>query len=113
MVEIPHNTAREYPDKGFDIVSCFVHDPFRSALNLLQQDTPGHELSRSLVNIFGVKKGFRFKLTHSHTGAPFYGNGRFERGVSASRWLGSIKHAAPVIIIVLWADVTFDDHSGL
>jgi hypothetical protein len=41
---------------------------------------------------------------------PFNG---FERGVRASCWLGSRKHAAPVIIIVLWAYVTLDDHSGL
>ena len=90
----------------------FVHDPFHSVFNFLQQDAPGHELSRSLHDIFGVKKSFWIKVTHSHTRAPFNGNGRFKRGVRPSRWVGSRKHAAPVIVSVLWTYVAFDGHSG-
>jgi hypothetical protein len=35
MVEIAHNAIREYPDKGFDVVCCFMHDPFRIVLTTL------------------------------------------------------------------------------
>jgi hypothetical protein len=48
MVEIAHNTVRKYPDEGFNIVSRFVYDTFHSAFDFLQQDAPGHKLSRSL-----------------------------------------------------------------
>jgi hypothetical protein len=56
MVEIAHNTVRKYPDEGFDIVSRFVYNTFHSAFDFLQQNAPGHKLSRSLHKIFSVKK---------------------------------------------------------
>jgi len=44
-LDITHNTKREYPNKGFDVVGCFVHDPLSA---LWAQDFAGHELRCSL-----------------------------------------------------------------
>ena len=52
-LDVTHNTEREHPNKGFDIVGCLVHD---APSALLVQDFPGHELGRSLLNAFSLKK---------------------------------------------------------
>ena len=44
-LDVTHNTKREYPNKGFDVVGWLVYD----ALSALRaQDFTGHELGRSL-----------------------------------------------------------------
>lgn len=49
-LDVTHNTKREYPNKGFDIVGCFVRD----ALRVLQ--VQAHKLGCSLSNAFSLKK---------------------------------------------------------
>jgi len=44
-LDITHNTIREYPNKGFNVVGCLVHDPLNA---LRAQDFAGHKLGRSL-----------------------------------------------------------------